>query len=102
MSGPEIAGLGQSEGAVALKSRIFLVNAAALFIPKNMLQELYWKEFFIASLKFALIHSPKSVISYIEKRNYICYNASRQKDNTQYGKQTKPPVLQHWGFLFPF
>ena len=79
MSGPEIAGLGQSEGAVALKSRIFLVNAAALFIPQNMLQGLYWKEFFIASLKFALIHSPNHVFAVtswledIEGRGMVCY-----------------------------
>ena len=41
---------------------------------------------------------------YIANRIYICYNASRQSEiSSPCGSTTiKTPVLQHWGFLFPF
>ena len=37
-------------------------------------------------------------------QNRICYNATRQREivNPYDSAITKTPVLQHWGFLFPF
>ena len=37
-------------------------------------------------------------------QNRICYNATRQREivNPYESAITKTPVLQHWGFLFPF
>ena len=41
---------------------------------------------------------------YIANRIYICYNAGRQSEISSPCGSTaiKTPVLQHWGFLFPF